>query len=84
MSGSTDSSERSEWLVRGPTDLGAAIAHYRGEAGMTQADLALHAAMHRSYLSDLERGKATEQTERVLRVLRRLGLELVIRPRALR
>lgn len=79
MSGSADSSE---WLVRGPTDLGAAIAHYRGEAGMTQGDLARQAAIHRSYLSDLERGKATEQTERVLRVLRRLGLELVIRSRA--
>lgn len=46
-----------------------------------QAELAELAGIHRSYLSDLERGRATQQTERLFRVLRRLGLEVVVRPR---
>jgi transcriptional regulator with XRE-family HTH domain len=48
--------------------------------GLDQQGLADAAGLHRSYLSDIERGKSTEQTDRLFRVLRRLGLEVVVRP----
>lgn len=70
-----------EWIVRDLADLGQAIRHYRDERGLLQDELAEQADIHRSYLSDLERGKATEQTDRLFRVLRRLGLEVAVRPR---
>jgi transcriptional regulator with XRE-family HTH domain len=58
--------------------LGAAIRHYRTEAGLTQAELAERAGLHRTYLSDLERGKETEQVKRILRVLRQLGIRMTL------
>ncbi|MEX2620527.1 MAG: helix-turn-helix transcriptional regulator [Egibacteraceae bacterium] len=64
-----------------PASLGRAIAHFREQTHLKQADLADQSGLHRPYLSRLERGKATEQTERLFRVLRRLGLEVVVRRR---
>ncbi len=60
--------------------LGAAIRHYRREAGLTQEDLARRAGLHRTYLSDLERGKETEQLRRILRLLRQLGVRMTLEP----
>lgn len=73
---------RDEWVVFDPASLGTALAHFREKAGLTQEALARKAGLHRPYLSQLERGKATTQTERLFRVLRRLDLELVLRRRA--
>ncbi len=70
-----------EWVVREPADLGDVIRSRRHEQGLVQAELAELAGIHRSYLSDLERGHATEHTERLFRILWRLGLEVVVRPR---
>jgi HTH-type transcriptional regulator/antitoxin HipB len=61
-----------------PDSLGAAIRHYRTEAGLTQAELAEMAGLHRTYLSDLERGKETEQVKRILRVFRQLGVRMTL------
>lgn len=72
---------REEWVVYDPTSLGVALSHFRQKAGLTQDALARKAGLHRPYLSQLERGKATTQTERLFRVLRRLDLELVLRRR---
>jgi transcriptional regulator with XRE-family HTH domain len=72
---------RDEWVVFNPTSLGAALVHFREKAGLTQETLARKAGLHRPYLSQMERGKATAQTERLFRVLRRLDLELVLRRR---
>lgn len=58
--------------------LGAAIRHYRKEASLTQAELAAMAGINRTYLSDLERGHKTEQSRRILRVLRRLGVRMTL------
>jgi HTH-type transcriptional regulator / antitoxin HipB len=58
--------------------LGDAIRHYRTEAGLTQAQLAEMAGLQRSYLSELENGKETEQLRRVLRVLRQLGVRITV------
>ena len=71
-----------EWVVRDARTLGVAIGDHRRQQGLTQEQLAESAALHRSYLSNLERGKGTEQTDRLFRVLRRLGLEVIVRPRS--
>jgi len=61
-----------------PASLGAAIRHYRKVAGLTQAELAERAGLNRTYLSDLERGRETEQFRRVLRLLRHLGVRMTL------
>ncbi len=61
-----------------PESLGSAIRHYRQDAGLTQAELAERAGLNRTYLSDLERGKETEQVRRMLRVLRQLGVRMTL------
>lgn len=72
-----------EWAVRDTRSLGRAISQRRKLEGLSQEDLADAAGIHRSYLSDIERGKNTDHTDRLFRVLRRLGLEVVVRPRSL-
>lgn len=64
--------------VYSPDSLGAAIRHYRKAAGLSQAQLAARVGVHRSYLSDLERGKETEQVRRILHLLRELGVRMTI------
>lgn len=61
-----------------PASLGDAIRHYRTEAGLTQAQLAELAGLQRSYLSEMETGKETEQLKRVFRVLRQLGVRMTL------
>lgn len=61
-----------------PASLGSAIKHYRQSAGLTQAQLAELAGLNRTYLSDLEQGKETEQLRRVLRVLKQLGVRMTV------
>ena len=58
--------------------LGAAIKHYRQESGLSQAELAARSGLNRTYLSDLERGKETEQLRRLLRVLKQLGVRMTL------
>ena len=61
-----------------PASLGAAIRHYRLEAGMSQAELAERVGLNRTYLSDLEQGKETEQVKRILRLLKQLGVRMTL------
>jgi len=68
----------SRFRIYTPTSLGSAIRHYRREAGLTQAQLAEMAGLQRSYLSELETGKETEQLKRVLRLLRQLGVRMTL------
>ena len=58
--------------------VGPAIRAYREEAGLTQQELADMAGLHRSYLSDLEQGKQTEQLRRILRLLKLLGVRATL------
>ncbi len=69
---------RGPFRIYTPSSLGDAIRHYRTEAGMTQADLADKAGLQRSYLSELESGKETEQVKRLFRVLRELGVRMTL------
>lgn len=67
-----------QFRVYTPASLGAAIKHYRKQAGLTQAQLAELAGLNRTYLSDLEQGKETEQVRRLLRVLKQLGVRMTL------
>lgn len=58
--------------------LGAAIRHYRHQSGLSQAELAERAGLNRTYLSNLEQGRATEQVKRILRVLKQLGVRISV------
>jgi transcriptional regulator with XRE-family HTH domain len=58
--------------------LGAAIRHYRLQGGLSQTELAERAGLNRTYLSDLEQGKETEQVRRILRVLKQLGVRMTL------
>jgi HTH-type transcriptional regulator / antitoxin HipB len=76
---STDhSGQAGAYRIYSPASLGEAIRHYRNEAGLTQAELADATGLQRSYLSELENGKETEQLTRLLRVLRRLGVRITL------
>jgi transcriptional regulator with XRE-family HTH domain len=71
-------SPRGPFRVYSPASLGDAIRHYRTAAGLTQAQLAEMAGLQRSYLSELESGKETEQNKRILRLLRQLGVRMTL------
>ena len=58
--------------------VGPAIRRYREEAGLTQEELASMAGLNRSYLSELEQGRETEQMRRILRLLKLLGVRATL------
>lgn len=74
----TDRMATGPYRIYSATSLGDAIRHYRTEAGLTQAQLAAATGLQRSYLSELERGKETEQLARILRLLRHLGVRITL------
>ncbi len=71
-------SDGREFRVYNGPSLGAAIRHYRREAGLSQVELAELMGLNRTYLSDLEQGKETEQVKRILQVLKRLGVRMTL------
>jgi len=79
METSPKTSRPPEFRVYTPASLGAAIRHFREEAGLSQAELADSVGLNRTYLSDLERGKKeTETLKRVLRLLHQLGVRMTL------
>ena len=68
----------SSFRVYTAASLGAGLRHYRLEAGLSQAELAERTGLNRTYLSDLEQGKETEQVKRILRLLRQLGVRMTL------
>jgi HTH-type transcriptional regulator/antitoxin HipB len=73
-----DSRATGPFRIYTPASLGTAIRHYRRAAGLSQAELAEQVGVHRSYLSDLERGQSSEQVKRLLRILKQLGVRLTL------
>ena len=61
--------------------IGVAIRKKRLDIGMRQAELAALAGVGVRFLSELENGKSSAEIGKVLLVLRRLGLDLLIRLR---
>lgn len=79
MGTTAESGPGSGFRVYTPASLGAAIRHFRQEAGLSQSELAESAGLNRTYLSDLERGKKeTETLKRVLRLFRHLGVRITL------
>jgi len=70
-----------EYVIRGARSFGAAIKEFRHHRGLSQAELAAAAGVHRSYLSSVENGSTTEAMRNIVRALNVLGLELVVRSR---
>lgn len=64
--------------VRSARDLGLVIAEARRLRGWTQADLAEHTSIERSYLARIETGASVILLDRVFRLLRRLGVEVTV------
>ncbi len=72
-------STEGEFRVYNAEALGLAIRHFREEAGLTQAQLAAQVGVHRTYLAELEAGKMTDQTRRIVGLLKMLGARIVVR-----
>jgi len=66
------------YRIYSASSLGDAIRHYREQADLTQAQLADELGLPRSYLSELEQGKETEQLARILQALRFLGVRITL------
>ncbi len=58
--------------------LGAAIRARRRELGVTQKELAMTSGTGLRFIIDLEKGKPTCQTGKMLQVLQALGLDLAV------
>jgi transcriptional regulator with XRE-family HTH domain len=71
-----------EYRVQVAQDLGAALRHFRNERNVTQAQAAEMEGVGQSYLSKLESGGFGSSLNHALRLLRLLGCEIVVRPRA--
>lgn len=59
-------------------DIGKLVKNTRKKLGVTQRDLALTSGTGLRFIIELEQGKPTCQLEKVLTVLRTLGLKLKI------
>lgn len=62
------------------TILAAAIRRRRLELGLRQDELAALAGVSTRFVHTLEQGKPTVQLDKVLAVLRQLGLDLMLEP----
>ncbi|MCC5850727.1 MAG: helix-turn-helix transcriptional regulator [Verrucomicrobia bacterium] len=65
-------------MITSTQELGAKIRRERKRLGVTQADLAMTAGTGTRFVVDLENGKPTVQTGKVLQILQALGLRLEI------
>lgn len=70
-----------EYLVTTARDLGAALKHFRTQAGVTQVDAAEAMGIGQPYLSSLEGGRFGSSLTQALRLLRFVDCEIVVRPR---
>lgn len=64
--------------TKNPEQLGAVIRTRRRQLKVTQKDLAMTCGTGLRFIIDLEKGKPTCQTGKVLQVLQALGLKLQI------
>ncbi len=69
---------RRQVAVRSGSDFGVAIAEARQARGLTQQALAAASGVERSYLARMESGLTVLLLDRALRVLRRLGAQVIV------
>ncbi len=70
-----------EYRVQVAHELGAALRYFRTERKVTQAQAAEMEGIRQPYLSKLESGGVGSSVNHVLRLLRLLGCEIVVRKR---
>jgi HTH-type transcriptional regulator / antitoxin HipB len=68
-----------EFVVRTPGQLSGLLRGYRNERGLTQAEAALRLGVTQQTLSALERNADKVSSERLMKLLAILGVELVLR-----
>ena len=68
------------FIIRSPEDLGRTIGELRRARGLTQEQAAVHAGTSRDWIAQLERGRMSRSFSIVLRIVRRLGGDLVVIP----
>jgi len=59
----------------------AAVRELRESRGYTQAELAQRARVSRSFVADVERGKATVEAAKLFDLFQALGFEMALRER---
>lgn len=64
------------YQIRTVEDVGRTVAEARLFRGLTQEQLAAKARVERTYLAKIEAGHTVQQIERLLSLLRSLGVEL--------
>ena len=65
-------------IIKNSKDLGLLIRSRRKQLKVTQRDLALSCGTGLRFIIDLEKGKPTCQTEKAIKVLNSLGVQLNI------
>ncbi|MCL2658818.1 MAG: helix-turn-helix domain-containing protein [Betaproteobacteria bacterium] len=65
-------------MVTSAGDVGRLVSRRRKAQGLTQADLAGLGQTGNRFIGELERGKGTVQFDKVLHVLKLLGLDVVV------
>lgn len=68
-------------IVKFASDIGAAVREKRKENKLTLAEAAGLCNVNYRFLSDLENGKPTVRLDKVLQVLKALGLDLALQER---
>ncbi len=64
---------------RSPEDIGAFVAEIRREHGLSQEELAERLGIPRRAVYEIETGKSTQYLDRLLAILRLLGVSLELR-----
>jgi len=75
------SQERGDKRVASAAELGRLVREHRKERGLTLETVAGLANVGSRFLSEFERGKETAEVGKILKTLRVLGLEVIVRPR---
>ncbi|MBC7462477.1 MAG: helix-turn-helix transcriptional regulator [Thermoleophilia bacterium] len=64
--------------IYNPQGIGAALRHFREEAGLTQEQLAERLGLTRFYVARLESGAVSEQVERIVALFEVLGARMTV------
>ncbi|TVU58868.1 helix-turn-helix transcriptional regulator [Paenarthrobacter nitroguajacolicus] len=70
---------RQEQLLRTVREAGPLVRELREERAWSQAELARRASVSRTFVIDLESGKASVETSKFMDVFQALGFEIAIR-----
>jgi y4mF family transcriptional regulator len=68
-------------IIRTADQLIATVRDRRRELGLTQEQLADIIGVHRAFVSQLERGKATVRFDLLLKLVQALGMDIELRAR---